>query len=403
MLELRPILSALWRHKVSALLIALQLGLTLAIVSNALVVINERSERISRPTGVAENEIVAFSFMAIPKDYDMFAAFRLDLDMIRALPGVASATISNHVPLSGSGSSSGFYAEPNQETGAMGANYYTVDEHFIDALGMNLIAGRGFYPEEVMRLNPSSNDRPKVAVVTQKFADDLFPESDGNVLGKSFFFGNDDQPVEIVGIVERNLGPWPNSSIAGRGAFYPAIMDQWFFYIVRAEPGQRDAVLKLVEEKLAERDANRVIIARTMEGEKAQYYAGDNTMIKVLSSVIILLTFIVALGIVGLTVFWITQRQKQIGVRRALGATRTAISRYFLLENLMIAATGIALGTAAAQIFNGFLVREFEQPTLPLTVTAACALGLLAVSLAAALVPALRAANISPAIATRSV
>ncbi|MFI2812343.1 MULTISPECIES: ABC transporter permease [Microbulbifer] len=401
MLELRPILSALWRHKISALLIALQLGLTLAIVSNALVVIDERTERISRPTGLAVEDINKFHFMAIPEDYDMFEAFRLDLDMIRALPGVASATISNHVPLSGSGSASGFYTEPNKETGGTSANYYTVDEHFIDAMGMKLVAGRGFSPEEVKQLGASSSERPKVAVVTQKFADDVFPE--GNALGKAFFLGGEDHPIEIVGIVERNLGPWPNSSLAGRGVFYPAILDQWFYYIVRAEPGQRDAVLKLVEEKLAERDPNRVINSGTMEEDKDEYYAGDNTMVKVLTSVIILLTFIVALGIVGLTVFWITQRQKQIGVRRALGATRSAISRYFLLENLIIAVAGILLGAAAAQVFNGFLAREFNQPALPPMVTLACALLLLGVSLGAALVPALRAANISPATATRSV
>lgn len=402
MLELRPILSALWRHKISALLIALQLGLTLAIVSNALVVIDERTERISRPTGVAVEEINSFNFKAIPEDFDRLEAFRLDLDMIRALPGVASATISNAVPLSGSGSASGFYTEPNQETGATGANHYSVDEHFIDAMGMKLVSGRGFSASEVKELDPNSSERPTVAVVTQKFADELFPE--GNAIGKAFFFGGDDHPIEIVGIVERNLGPWPNSSIAGRGVFYPAVVDQqWFHYIVRAEPGQRDAVLKLVEEKLAERDPRRVINSGTVEDEKAQYYAGDNTMIKVLTSVVILLTFIVALGIVGLTVFWITQRQKQIGVRRALGATRSAICRYFLLENLLIACTGIVMGVAAAQVFNSFLASTFDQPALPLSTTLVCALILLSVSLAAALVPAMRAANISPATATRSV
>ena len=402
MLELRPILSALWRHKISALLIALQLGLTLAIVSNALVVIDERTERISRPTGLAVEEINSFNFLAIQEDYDRLEAFRLDLDMIRALPGVASATISNAVPLSGSGSASGFYSEPNKETGGTSANYYTVDADFIDAMGMKLVAGRGFSPEEIRQLGPNSSERPTVAVVTQKFADDVLPE--GNVLGKAFFLGGEDNPIEIVGIVERNLGPWPNSSLAGRGVFYPAIIDQqWFHYIVRAEPGQRDAVLKLVEEKLAERDPNRVINAGTMEEGKDQYYAGDNTMIKVLTSVVILLTFIVALGIVGLTVFWITQRQKQIGVRRALGATRSAICRYFLLENLVIATTGIVLGVAAAQVFNGFLASTFDQPALPLSTTLVCALILLGVSLGAALAPAMRAANISPATATRSV
>ncbi|QIL91654.1 FtsX-like permease family protein [Microbulbifer sp. SH-1] len=401
MLELRPILSALWRHKISALLIALQLGLTLAIVSNASVVIQERKERIARPTGIAEADIVTAHFMPIPKDYDLLEAFRLDMDMIRQLPGVAAATISR-APLAGSGSSGGFHTKPHQEVGSTGAAFFSGDEHFIDALGMKLVAGRNFTPSEIRIMESSSSERPTITIITQQLADTLFPE--GNALGKSLYFGGDDNPMEIVGIVERNLGPWPNSSVAGNTVFFPAIMDtQWYDYIVRAEPGQRDAVLKLLEEKMAERDAERVIEVKTLTEQKTRYYAGDNTMIKVLTGVVSLLTFIVALGIVGLTVFWITQRQKQIGVRRALGATRTAISRYFLLENLMIAATGVALGTAAAQIFNQFLASEFGQPALPLSTTLICAFILLAVSVAAALVPALRAANISPAMATRSV
>lgn len=401
MLELRPILSALWRHKISALLIALQLGLTLAIVSNAAVVIGERMQKIARPTGVAVTDIVTARFMPIPKNYDRLEAFRLDLDMIRQLPGVAAATISR-APLTGSGSSAGLHTEPNQEIGSTGTSIFQVDEHFINALGMKLVAGRTFTPDEIREVESASSWRPDRAIITQQLADKLF--ADGEALGKSIYYGGDDKPMEIVGIVERNLGPWPNSSIAGNAAFFPAIRDtQWFDYVVRAEPGQRDAVAKLLEGKLAERDPQRVVTVEILEGRKDRYYAGDNTMISVLNGVVGLLTFIVALGIVGLTVFWITQRQKQIGVRRALGATRSAISRYFLLENLMIATTGIVLGTAAAQIFNHFLASEFEQPALPLSTTAICALILFGISLAAALVPALRAANISPAMATRSV
>ncbi|MFC6980698.1 hypothetical protein [Microbulbifer taiwanensis] len=119
MLELRPILSALWRHKISALLIAVQLGLTLAIVGNATVVIQERIERIARPTGVAVTDIVTAQFMPIAKNYDRLEAFRLDLDMIRQLPGVAAATVSR-APLTGGGSGTGLYTAPNQEIGATG-------------------------------------------------------------------------------------------------------------------------------------------------------------------------------------------------------------------------------------------------------------------------------------------
>ncbi|WP_250459587.1 ABC transporter permease [Microbulbifer litoralis] len=401
MLELRPILSALWRHKISALLIAVQLGLTLAIVGNATVVIQERMDTIARPTGVAVEDIVTANFMPIPKDYDRMEAFRLDLDMMRQLPGVVAATVSR-APLAGGGSSAGFHTKPNQEIGATNSATFRVDEHFIDALGMRLVAGRNFTANEIREIGRESTWQPDTTVITQQLADKLF--AGGEALGKSIYYGGGDHPMEIVGIVERNLGPWPNSPIAGNSIFLPMIMDtQWFDYIIRAEPGQRDAVAKLLQEKLAERDPRRVVDVKTLEEQLNRSYAGDNTMITVLSGVVGLLTFIVALGIVGLTVFWITQRQKQIGVRRALGATRTAISRYFLLENLLIAASGIAIGVAAAQIFNHFLASEFDQPALPLSTTLTCALILLGVSLAAALVPALRAANISPATATRSV
>lgn len=401
MLELRPILSALWRHKISALLIAVQLGLTLAIVGNATVVIQERMEKIARPTGVADKDIVTARFMPIAEDPNRLEAFRLDLDMIRQLPGVAAATVSR-APLAGGGSSGGIYTKPNQEIGATGAAYFRVDEHFIDALGMQLVAGRNFTADEIKEISSAASWGLEKTIITQQLADTLF--EDGNALGKPIYFGGNDKPIEVVGIVERNLGPWPNWTNAGNTMFFPIIMDtQWFDYIVRAEPGQRDAVAKLLEQKLAERDPQRVVTVKALEDQKDRYYAGDNTMIKVLSGVVGLLTFIVALGIVGLTVFWITQRQKQIGVRRALGATRSAICRYFLLENLVIAITGIFLGIAAAQIFNGFLASAFEQPALPLSTTLVCALILLSVSIAAALVPAMRAANISPATATRNV
>lgn len=402
MLELRPILSALWRHKISTLLIVLQLGLTLAIVSNATVVIQERMQRIARPTGVAVADIVTASFRPIPKDYDKLQAFRLDLDMIRSLPSVVDATISDTSPMFGGGSYNGFHTEPNQKIGTTNANHFTADEHFIDALGVRLVAGRTFTAGEIREVGSASNWRPSTTIITQQLAEKLF--IDGEALGKAIFRRDDDNPMEIVGIVEHHLGAWPNWSSAGNVVFYPIIEDaQRSNYIVRAEPGQQYAVVKLLEEKLAERDPRRVVTVRTLEGQKASYYADDNTMIKVLSGVVGLLTFVLALGIVGLTVFWITQRQRQIGVRRALGASRSAICRYFLLENLIIAVTGVLLGMAAAQVFNQFLVSELGQPALPLPTTIACALILLGISLAAALAPALRAANISPATATRSV
>lgn len=405
MLEISPILSALWRNKIAALLIALQLALTLAIASNAGIIVGERQQKVARPTGMPVEEIITISFQPLSQSYDLPTAVTADLDMVRAIPGVVQATHSNHIPLSGSGSSRAYYNKPNQETGATGINIFQVDPEFIEAMGMKLIAGRSFEHSEMQVTALNESRKVNSIILTKQAAEALYPDEDA--LGKTIYGDRSSHPIEIVGIVEANLGSWPSWSQAGNVAFLPELLviegTPFSRYLVRTEPGQRDAVFKRLEEKLSERDSQRVIDVKTLEEHRNQSYARDNTMIRVLSAVIALLTFIVALGIVGLTSFWINQRRKQIGVRRALGATRAAIGRYFLLENLMIAGAGLALGMAAAVIANQVMVETFKQPALPLPLMLGCALMLLAVSLGAALIPALRAANTSPAMATRSV
>ncbi|WGL18042.1 FtsX-like permease family protein [Microbulbifer bruguierae] len=402
MFELKPMLSALWRNKVSALLIALQLALTLAIVSNATVIVKDRLANMARPTGMDVDNIIAVTFMPVPNDYDMAGAVRADLDMMRSMPGVVDASVTNQIPVSGSGSASSFYLEPNAQIGDIDGNYYETDPHFINALGLNLIAGRNFREDEMHVVGANENFDGSVIIVTQQFADTAFPE--GDALGKFLYYGNKSTPMEIIGIVERHLGAWPSWSLAGNVVFHPLLVaGNHKRYLVRTQPGHRDTIFKQLEDKLAERDPQRVIHLETLAENLASTYVSDNIMVKVLSLVMTLLTFIVALGIVGLTIFWINQRAKQIGVRRALGATRANISRYFLVENSIIAATGLILGTAAALIINRLMVSEFSQPALSLSMLAVCAVILLTVSLTAALMPAMRAANISPAMATRSV
>ncbi|MBY6212535.1 ABC transporter permease [Microbulbifer agarilyticus] len=402
MFELKPMLSALWRNKVSALLIALQLALTLAIVSNATVIVKDRMEKVARPTGMDVENIIAATYMPIPTDYDMAGAVIADLDLLRRTPGVLDASVTNQIPLSGSGSAGTYFNEPNQEIGGENANYYQVDSHFIDTLGLNLIEGRNFTPADEHVVGPNDRHHSEVAVVSKQFAEKLFPGE--SAVGRFFYAGNSDQPVEIIGVVEQHLGAWPGWSRAGNVVFYPLLVtDNHKRYLIRTEPGQRDAVLKEVEELLNNRDPQRVVQVETLSKNLERTYIGDNVMIKVLSLVMALLTFIVALGIIGLTIFWINQRTKQIGIRRALGATRANISRYFLVENSLIAGTGLVLGTAGALIINRLMVSEFSQPTLTLPLLAVCAIVLLLVSITAALMPAMRAANVSPAMATRSV
>jgi putative ABC transport system permease protein len=116
-----------------------------------------------------------------------------------------------------------------------------------------------------------------------------------------------------------------------------------------------------------------------------------------------LLLVVTAVGIVGLTSFWVAQRRRQIGIRRAIGATRGDILRYFQTENFLIATLGIVLGMVLAYGLNLLLMRHYELGRLPGYYLPVGALVLWGLGQLAVLGPARRAAAVPPVVATRSV
>ncbi|MCF5950189.1 ABC transporter permease, partial [Xanthomonas perforans] len=125
-------------------------------------------------------------------------------------------------------------------------------------------------------------------------------------------------------------------------------------------------------------------------------------MIWLLGAVCVALLIVTALGIVGLASFWVQQRTKQIGIRRALGATRSQILRYFQIENFLLASVGIVLGMLMAYSINVWLMARYELPRLPAIYLPIGALLLWMLGQLAVFWPARRAAAVPPAVATRS-
>jgi len=111
---------------------------------------------------------------------------------------------------------------------------------------------------------------------------------------------------------------------------------------------------------------------------------------------------VTAFGIVGLTSYWVTQRRRQIGIRRALGSTRTGILRYFQTENLLIALAAAVIGCALTVSFNLWAVDTFEMERLPYRYLGLGAANILVLGQVAAFWPALRASVVPPALAARS-
>ena len=123
----------------------------------------------------------------------------------------------------------------------------------------------------------------------------------------------------------------------------------------------------------------------------------------ILLGVITALLLVTALGIIGLTSFWVQQRRRQIGIRRAVGATRGDILRYFQIENFLIVSVGIVLGMLLAFALSLTLMKFYELPRLPLYYLPIGAVTLWLLGQLSVLGPALRAAAVPPVVATRSV
>ena len=402
-MEIRPILSALSRHKVGTFLVALQIAVSLAVMVNAAFIIQARVEEMNRPTGMDIGNLIAINLRGVGTDYDGFANIRRDLDMLRAHPDVQSATYINHFPLSGSGSGTGFRTQPDENQTPIMTARYNLDDKGVETLGLNLVRGRNFYPEEVEYRPEGGEPAPAgVVIVTQALADELFPDEDA--LGKTIYWG-DLEPTTIVGIVDHMQGSWVNWDGLDRNLLHPRV-NPWenAKYMVRAKPGRRDALLRDLETELSALNQNRVIrYVRAHEDIVNESYAVDRVMMVILSSVIVLLVGLTALVIVGLASYFVSQRTKQIGTRRALGATRADIIRYFLVENWLITTIGAVFGCALTVAVGYVLETTFDLPRLDWRYLAVAVLALWIVSQAAAYWPARRASNVPPAVATRSV
>ncbi len=403
-MELRPILSAMLRNKTGAILVALQIAITLAVVTNAVFIINQRLEKIGRPSGMDTDNIIFIRSFGFAAHYNHNVTIQEDLQLIRATPGVVAAGTISGIPLSGGGSSTEYKIEPTESSPDVPGNYYEIDEQGLDALGVKFVAGRGF-SRDILRYDtaqPTSEFVPEV-VMTRDMAKALFGTDDGAV-GKRVY-DNLGQSAVIVGVVDRMLGAWVDWDKLSQVVFHPVVPGPpRAGYIVRAQPGQRDALMKDLEKKLSESNTTRVISwVRTHDYYIDRSYKSDTRMAVLLGVTIFLLVSMTALGIVGLASFSVNARVKQIGTRRAVGARRLDILRYFMLENWLLTTIGLAVGCVLAYLFSYWLSSEYSLPKLGIGYLVGGVLCMWLLGQLAVLVPARRAASVPPAVATRTV
>jgi ABC-type antimicrobial peptide transport system, permease component len=415
-MTVHPILAALRRHKAGVVLIVLQIALTLAIVCNAVFIIGQRIERLHRPTGIVESDLIRISqaWVGAPSGDDaasiekLDAMQRTDLDTLSSLPDVQEVAASESLPLSGIIWSSDIALSAKGKGLTVQAAYYYGDEHLRSTLGLHLIAGRDFSAGDILHHTIRSTDPSPVIIVAKPVADKLFPQ--GDALGKTVYLDGK-KPSTIVGIVEQLQTPttasWGNP-FAYNSVLLPVRLDGTSAsYAVRARPGREQAVMREARKALLAVNPMRIMPdswgIQSFSEIRAKAYRADRGMALLMGAICLILLGVTAAGIVGLTSFWVGQRHRQIGVRRALGARRIDILHYFQIENLLIAGMGVILGVLLALGLNLWLMTHYEMARMPMSCVLAGVLAMLALGQAAVFVPARRASNVPPVVATRSV
>jgi putative ABC transport system permease protein len=404
-MDILPILATLKRHKTAAGLIVLQIALTCAIVCNALFLIMQRVEKINEPSGLADSEIVAIRMGGIGPIQNEDALTRADLSALRALPGVKEATLLNQFPFGENMQMSTMRLQPKSDGSGVDASQYAASEGWLKATGLRLVAGRDFEAGEYQNqseLDKSEDASIPAVILNQAMAKRMFPK--GDALGQ-VIYGIGEKPIRVVGLIDTLVSAQPggkdealnyNMVVPIRSSFRSGT------YLLRTDTERRDEVLKAAALALDKSGPNRIKSeSKRLEDYRDRYYRQDRSMINLLAGVCLALLVVTAFGIVGLASFWVQQRTRMIGTRRALGATQGQILRYFQTENFILSSAGILLGMGAAYAISLALMKHYALPPLPLAFLPAGALILWGLGQLAVLVPARRAAALPPVAALR--
>jgi len=411
-MEIRPILSALLRSKTGAILVALQVAISFAILSNALHTVHIRQAVAARPSGLEDESSLFYIQVRHLKPgghNEQLAAQKSEAATLRAVGGVTSVAFTNQMPMSGRGSTYSLAIKPIQYNQSAGAAFYFSPDSLVGTWGLKLVEGRDLRPGDVVETDANLGFEafPTSVLVTRALAEKLW-SGVPSVIGRTLYYrtGAHVTAPQVVGVIERLQS---SSAEVGAQGEYATILPMRLsngsstIFTVRAEKGQRERVMQEAEAALRRSAAGAVILrVTTVDDDRKDRYRADNALSWMLIAVSALLLLITASGIVGMASLWVTQRRKQIGVRRALGARRIDILRYFVTENIMITSAGVIAGVLLAIALNELLVSQLEMARLPLGYLGAGAGVFWALGIVAVYGPAWRAASTSPALATRS-
>jgi len=400
-----PILASLSRHKLTVAMLVLDVMLTCAVIANVAYIFSLKAAAMNQRTGLDEAGLVIVETEKIGGAQDEFPRQQENITAIKSVPGVRNAAALAAFPFGNDlVTKAGSDANDPQGLHTVSVSAFYGTQGVVDTLGLKLAAGRDFLPEEYVRDEDGGSGAAAV-VVTRALAQKLFRTD--RPVGR-YLYLDGGRSARVVGVVEKLLRPNPTAARAEENDYSIVLpiapKTGSAVYAIAVQPSADTAgIVNACVEALARNDRERVVgAARTFAEIKDDFFRRDRVALQFFLAAASGLLIVTAAGVFGLASFWVQQRRRSIGIRRAVGANRKDILKYFLAENFLIVSLGIAASVLVAYVINSFAMRYYGTGRLPphFLIVGACAVWI--AGQAAALVPAIKAAAIPPGLAARA-
>jgi predicted permease len=384
------------------LLVVSEVAVSLVLLSGAGLMIRSFRNLSAVDSGFDPHNVLSMTVNVAGSPYgaqEKHAAFyRETLARVAAVPGVRSASGANHLPLAGDLWTFGFRVEgqpipaPGNEPSAV---FRLSFPRYFETMRIPLEQGRDFTDRD-------DANAPRVAIVNQTMSRRYWPDT--GAIGKRFRNGPNDPWATVVGIV-RDAGQrdWGSAADSEFYLPFPQSDSQNYFTLVARTAGDPRALAESIEKAVWTLDPDLPIAeVQSMDQVVSRAVWQPRFSTTLLGGFAALALALAAIGIYGVISYGVGQRQREIGIRMALGARPGDVQRSVMGESAKLAALGSAIGIAGALLLTRYLQTLLYQvsATDPAVISlAACALG--AVALAAAWLPARRATRVDPSVALR--
>jgi predicted permease len=378
--------------RVRNVLVVCQVSLALVLTIGAGLLLRTFAALQSVDIGIQPDHVVTFEVNLPGTRYDPRARARFHEELesrIARMPRVRYAGAVSRLPLTGT-----FHNWNTEIAGtgigiAEGAQQRVISGDYFAAMGIPLLRGRLFLPSDDERA-------PARVIVSRSLANRLFPSQDP--LGRRLRTGSRD--VEIIGVV----GDVGTTYRAPAGPIVYHLHRQfaddrnWALVQVVALDGSSAGVLDEIRRELAAIDPALVLYrARTLRDAIGGGLAQERFAMFVVGLFAALAVTLAAIGLYGVLSYAVTRRQREIGIRLALGASPAAVRRLIVRDGAALAAIGVGLGIGGAAVGTRWMqALLYRTSATDPAIFAGAGVLLIAVALLASWIPGKTAQRIDP-------